>query len=475
MRVAFLCSVVLLAVPTSREAQTPASGQTVVRGVVFDSLEMRPLREATVQMLDTSGIAWSKIVNTDSTGTFEFTGAPDGAYLIGFFHAKLDSLGLASQTLRLNVRAGPPIQLRLAIPSARAIARALCGRNSTSDSTGLFLGYVRGADNSMPRPNGTVVMRWAEIVIAKNTISRNIPSIEVSSGPSGLAAVCGLPMNTTILMQGASAADSSGAFEIAMPSTGFYHRDIFVATLTRTSVATSDSTPPVAVLRGLGRVRGRVTGATRRPIAGARVTVWGTGMVTTTNADGEFTLGNLPAGTHALEVRAVGFMPAQQPVDIVQGAPGAAEVELANLGITLDTIKVTAERLYTSRRRADMERRMRSGVGRFIDEKEIERRNPMFLSDLLRMVPGVMVVPGQVGGDDILMRGGLGFGSGLCRPDLYIDGVRVVNDPSFPLNSLVWVSELQAVEVYNRAALVPGEFHSMSGCGVIVIWTGGRR
>ena len=118
---------------------------------------------------------------------------------------------------------------------------------------------------------------------------------------------------------------------------------------------------------------------------------------------------------------------------------------------------------------------MRSGVGRFIDEKEIERRNPMFLSDLLRMVPGVMVVPGQVGGDDILMRGGLGFGSGLCRPDLYIDGVRVVNDPSFPLNSLVWVSELQAVEVYNRAALVPGEFHSMSGCGVIVIWTGGRR
>jgi hypothetical protein len=426
-------------------------------------------------MVDAGSNPWSQIVKTDSTGTFEFTGAPAGAYLIGFFHAKLDSLGLASQTLRLNVQAGHPLQIRLAIPSGRAIARTLCGRSSTTDSTGLFLGYLRGADNSLPRPNGTVVMRWAEIVIEKNKISRNIPSIEVSSGSSGFAAVCGLPMNTTIMLQGASGPDSSGAFEITMPSGGFYHRDIFVAPLTRTSIATSDSTPPVAVLRGSGRVRGRVTGATRRPIAGARVTVWGTGMETTTNADGEFTLGNLPAGTHALEVRAVGFMPAQQPVDIVQGAPGAAEIELANLGITLDTIKVTAQRLYTSRRRADMERRMRSGVGRFIDEKEIERRNPIYVTDLLRMVPGVMVVPSQYGGEDVLMRGGMGFGSGLCRPDLYIDGVRVVNDPNFPINSLVWVSELQAVEVYNRAALVPGEFHSMSGCGVIVVWTGGRR
>ncbi len=48
----------------------------------------------------------------------------------------------------------------------------------------------------------------------------------------------------------------------------------------------------------------------------------------------------LPGGTHTLEARAVGFMPARTPVDIVQGTPGATEVELTNFGITLDTVRV---------------------------------------------------------------------------------------------------------------------------------------
>ena len=475
MRVISRLAGLLLALPTPGPAQTPAVGEAVVRGIVFDSLTMRPLAGASVQILEATSSSWSKFYDTDSTGTFEFAGIPSGSYLLGFFHAKLDSLGLVSQTLRLSVPAGQSLRLHLAIPSARTIARALCGRGGANDSTGLFLGYVRGADNSMPRPNGTVVMRWAEIVIEKKSITRNIPTIEVSSGPSGVAAVCGLPLDTPIRLQASSGTDSSGAFEIAVPSSGFYHRDIYVAPVARTSIATSDSTPPVDLLRGKGRVRGRVSGVTRRPIAGARVTVWGTGIETTTNADGEFTLGNLPEGTHTLEVRAVGFAPAQQPVDIIQGTPGAAEIELANLAITLDTVKVVAQRVYTSPLRAQIEHRMRSGLGHFIDEKEIERRRPIYVTDLLRTIPGVMVVPSRYGGDDVLMRGGSGLGSGLCRPDLIIDGVRVTNDPLFPINALVLVSEVRTVEVYPRQAFVPGEFQSLSGCGALVIWTGGRR
>jgi hypothetical protein len=475
MRAGSLLAALLLGVPVAREAQTPAAGETIVRGVVFDSLSMRPLAGASVQIATAAGTPWIKTYHTGADGTFEFTGVLDGTYLIGFFHAKLDELGLVSKTIRLDVRPGPAIHMRLAIPSARTIASALCSRKGPSDSTGLFLGYLRGADNSLPLPNGTVVMRWAEIVIQKHSISREVPTIQVPGGPNGFVAVCGLPLDTPIMIQGASASDSSGAFEITLPSTGLYHRDIFVAPLTRTSVATSDSTPSVSVLRGVGRLRGRVAGATGRPISGARVTVWGTGIEATTSADGEFTLGNLPLGTHTLEARAVGFAPARQPVDILQGRADAAEVELTNLAITLDTIKVTAQRIYTSRRLADFERRMHMGLGRFFDEKEIERRNPMFLTDLLRTIPGVQVVPSQFGGDDVLMRGGLGLGSGLCRPTLLIDGARVVNDPAFPVNALVGANQIRAVEVYARSSQVPAEFQSMDGCGAIVVWTGGRR
>ena len=472
MRAGLLLPALLLAVPGAGQAQTPTTGETVIRGVVFDSLRMRPLANASVQIAAATGTPWIRSYETDSNGTFEFAGVPNGTYLIGFFHAELDSLGLLPPTFRLDVRAGPPIHMPLAIPSARTITRSLCGRKATSDSTGLFLGFVRGADNSMPRPDGKLVIRWAEFVIKKKSIARELPAIEASSGPSGLVAVCGIPLATSILVQGASAGDSSGAFEISLPSSGLYHRDVFVARLTRTSVATSDSVPSIALLRGSGRVSGHVTGATGRPIPSARVTVWGTGTETVTNANGEFTLGHLPGGTHTLEARALGFSPARQPVDIVSGSAGAAQVELANLGITLDTIKVTAQRVYL-RPLADFERRKRMGFGRFFDETEIERRKPISLTDLLRTLPGVRVVPSEWGGEDVLMRGGLG-GVGLCRPELVIDGSRQINDPAFPVNTLVWANELRAVEVY-RSAFVPAEFQTMTDCGAIVVWTGIRR
>ena len=474
MRAGFLLAALMLAVPVAWVAQVPPTGETVIRGVVFDSLRMHPLGQANVQIAAAAGTPWIRTYNTDSRGAFEFTGVPNGTYLIGFFHAELDSLGLLPPTFRLEFRAGPPIHMRLAIPSARTIARALCGPKAKSDSTGLFLGFVRGAGNSNPRPDGKLVIRWAEIVIKKKSISRHVPTIEASSGPNGLAAVCGVPVATSILVQGASAGDSSGAFEITLPSSGFYHRDVFVAPLTRTSTSTSDSAPPVALLRGVGRVRGHVSGATARAIAGARVAVWGTGVETVTSADGEFTLGDLPLGTHMLEARALGFAPARQPIDIVSGTAGAAEVELTNLGITLDTIKVTAQRVYTSPL-TDFERRRRMGMGRFIDEKEIERRKPIFLTDLLRTLPGVYVVPTTWGGYDALMRGGPGAGSGMCRPDLVVDGSRLLNDAAFPINSLVWANELRAIEVYNHSYLVPAQYQSMNQCGAIVVWTGIRR
>src|SRR6478672_46423 len=229
-RAGFLLAALLLAVPVVREAQTPTTGETVIRGIVFDSLRMRPLAEATVQIAAAAtGTSWFKTYSTGSDGTFELTGVPNGTYLIGFFHAELDSLGLLPPTFRLDVRAGPPIHMRLAIPSARTITRSLCGRNGTSDSTALFLGHVRGAKTSLPLSDGRLVLRWAEIVIRKGSIGREVRTVRASSGPDGLAVVCGLPVGTSIQIQGASAGDSSGALEITLPSTRVYHRDIFVA------------------------------------------------------------------------------------------------------------------------------------------------------------------------------------------------------------------------------------------------------
>ena len=453
MRLALLIPALLSAPFAAVPAQTTSASGTIIRGVVFDSLEMRGLAGATVQIADASGKPWTRSVATDSAGRFTIEDVPIGTYLIGFFHSKLDSLAIATMTFRADVRTPDPLEVRLGVPSARTIARALCGRTAIADSTGLFMGYLRGADNSMPRPNGTVVVRWSELIIEKGKISRSAPSVEASSGPTGQFAVCGVPLGTPMLLAAGSASDSSGSFELTVPRSGFLHRDIFVAPLTRRTVATSDTSPPVELLRGTGRLRGRVVGATGRPLPGARVALWGTGLEATTGTDGMFQLSDLPGGTQTLDVRAVGFAPMQRPVDIVQGGPDATEVALENLAIMLDTVRVAAERIYTSPRTADFERRLRTGMGHIIEAKEIAKRQAVTLTDILRMVPGVLIVPSRYASEDVLMRGGEAvLGGGTCRPDIYIDAARVANDPTFPINSLVLVNEVRAVEVYARPA-----------------------
>jgi hypothetical protein len=451
---------------------------TAIAGVVFDSLAMRGLAGATVQISSAGAQSWSRSANSDSAGAFEFGDVPTGTYLIGFFHPKLDSLAIATPTLRVDVRTEQPMRVRLGVPSARTIARSLCGSAAIGDSTGLLMGYLRGADNSMPRLNGTVTVRWTEIIIEKNSIQRHVPTTDASSGSTGLFAVCGVPVGAQVLLKASSASDSSGSFEVMIPESGFLHRDVFVAPVTRTRVSAGDSAPPAELLRGTARLRGQIVGTTGRPIPSARVMVWGTGLETTTDSEGGFTITALPGGTHTLEVRAIGFSPTQRPVDILLDSQGATEVELTKLGITLDTVRVSAQRLYASQRQTAMERRVRSNLGHLIDQDEIVKRKPFVLTDLLRRVPGVRVVWGDWSEDALLyVRGhGVGGGHALCRPEIFVDGGRLGNDGTFPINSLTFVDELRAVEVYRGRETIPPDFRSLNnGCGVIAIWTGPRR
>ena len=454
----------------------PRAANTTITGVVFDSITMRGLESATVQIADGAGGSYAQSTETDASGNFRFADVPKGTYLLGYFHPKLDSLALRSQTLRVDVRTDEPVVARLVVPSVATIVRAVCGAKTLKDSTGLLLGYVKGADNSMPRSNGTVNVRWAELAIDRG-VRRVIPSVDASTGTTGQFAVCGVPTGVPLMLQASNGADSSGTFELTIPSSGLVYRDVYVAPVTRTAIAT-DSGPAVQVMRGTGRLRGNVVGSNARPIPGARVSIWGTGIEAASDAEGRFSLQALPAGTHTLEVRAVGFTPTSQPVDIVQGAPGATEVELANLAIALDTVRVVAQRqrVFTNARDAAFERRLKYSTGHVIDEAEIEKRRPIVLTDLLRQVPGVLIVPGKRSGYDVFMRGGQAIlGSGYCRPDIWIDGSRITNDELFPFDMMVQVNDVRAVEVYAHQGTVPPDLASTSGCGVIGVWTGARR
>ena len=470
MRLALFAGSVLVASLLDVRSPSPLPATRVV-GVVFDSLAMRGLSGATVQLVTIGGQATSRSTTSDSRGSFEFVDVPVGSYLLGFFHPKLDSLGLTSETKRLDLRVEQPMQTQLSIPSGRTIARNVCGASFVTDGSGLLLGYVRGVNNAMPRADANVTVKWAEIIIDNGAIRRSISSVDATTNATGQFALCGIPVGTSVLVHAAVGADSSGQFEVTVSPSAFLSRDVYVAPVNRLRVRSLDSIPDAELLRGTGRVRGKVLAANKRPVRDARVTVWGTGVETMSNPDGEFSLAGLPAGTHTLEVRAIGFSPAQIPVDILAGQLESADVELAAIAVTLDTVKVTAQRAYASRRLLELERRQRSGMGHILTAQEINKRNPWVLTDLLRSMPGIRMYPGRFSSYTILMRDR--NGNGLCTPTVIVDNIRMIVDADFPIDAIVPMEDINAIEVYTN--MVPGEFYNAATeCGAIVITTGGR-
>src|SRR3954470_13808525 len=164
----------VIALATSAAA---VDAQVVVTGTVTDSVNHRPLSGALVQLAgDTLRLA--KSVVTDSLGVFRIDSVLPGPYIIGFFHATLDSLGLELSPKRLTVQGAAEQRVNLAIPSAATIAAQLCPAAVNRDSTGLLLRHLRDADSHMPLP-GTVTVLWMELLIGKGGLQRNRQQIPI--------------------------------------------------------------------------------------------------------------------------------------------------------------------------------------------------------------------------------------------------------------------------------------------------------
>jgi hypothetical protein len=89
-------------------------------------------------------------------------------------------------------------------------------------------------------------------------------------------------------------------------------------------------------------------------------------------------------------------------------------------------------------------------------------------------VPGVRVFSTPTG--NVVVFRGSSF-SGLCRPNVYLDGMLLGSNED--LDFMANVSSLEGVEVYTSAGQAPVEFsRAGSSCGSLVLWTrmdGGRR
>ena len=455
-------------------AQSAAGSDTltaVVLGTVFDSLAGTPLAGALVQLTATVKQAKVWSATSDARGEFEIAGVPRGSYIIGFFHPTLDSLGLGVPPNLLEISSAAPTRADLAVPSAVTIRNALCPPASTADSSGMVIGFVRDADTGSPLAGAKVVVMWTELVI-QNGIHTDRREVPVKANDVGWYAVCGVPTDGPVIARAELGADASGFIEISVSPRGVRHRDFGIPRDSAAVTVAADDSAAAAAGQTFRRGSARLTGVVRdergRPLSGAQLLLWGSGVTGSTLEDGTFALAGLPAGSQALEARYVGYAPKRVTVDLASNSTRTVTVTLDKRAEVLDEVTIYGKR---SERRSDFRgflERSKRGFGHFLTRADIEKRHPFQFTDLFRMMPGFSLVPDTGFGYTIVSTRGSGFG-GRCQPTIYLDGMKL-SDAS-DIDGFIMPSDIAAVEAYAGSAGAPPQY-SGSGCGSVLIWTG---
>jgi hypothetical protein len=215
-----------------------------------------------------------------------------------------------------------------------------------------------------------------------------------------------------------------------------------------------------------GAVAGIVSDSLGNLLPGVEVTAVKVGRTTHTDTAGHFILVGLPAGTQDLSVRRLSYAPATASVDITVNDTADVEIELGVVAQQLTAVLVQSD-AERSHMLDAFEARRKQGIGHFITRSQIENRHPLLLSDMVRLIPGAILVPSDDG------RTSLRFARvtrSNCPPQFFVDGMQVYG---FSIDDMP-PQDVEGVELYAGAAGLPPEFNNMHStviCGAVIIWT----
>lgn len=438
-------------------ARAPQGGSTRLTGVVYDSISGAPLRGAHVQLLplDPSGRGERRTTDTDSSGRYQIEGVVAGRYLTGFFHPRLDSLGLEPPSRRVDVRAVAEQELDFAVPSPASVIAAWCGRRAANDG-GVILGYVRDVASTSLLEGATVAARWSAITLGGGGARAGVQETTTRTNATGWFGLCGVPRGAVLLMHAVSDPDSSALLELDVPEHGLLLRDITMQRRANAIVAAP-------------MVTGSVRDASGQPLAGARVRLWGSSTETRTDNDGEFRFGTSAAGTQLVDVRMIGFVPTRRVVDVSPATGARVDFTMSDFPTEIDTVRVLTAAARRPGNLAAFEHRRSLGHGTFLDADQVEIRRPLVFTDLLRGIPGVTIRTVDMMTRAVQMRAANGTS---CVPALVVDGMRLPLD-DMNVDDVIPADLVKAVEVYPRRIQAPPEYQTMD-CGSVVVWTGVR-
>lgn len=476
------------AAPSIRPAAAQDARPGRVEGIAFDSTSGSPLSNARIVIVRADDPQRSRSTQSDTRGRFAFDSVAPASYLVGAYHARLDTLALRQLSSEVAVAPGKRVRLSLVTPSPRQFVQQLCGDAVDAEYTGVVHGRIRDAASGSVFGTASLRVEWLDLDVVpneKDVVQRRLQRAVIQTSPTGEYIACGVPSGGTVRLTALHGTQRSGTIDVEVPSSGVTRMDLAVGhgTATQIHVAgdsilgeleTSDSKgDTTTALRGPGRLTTMARTETGAPIANARVSVSGSGVGALTDANGRAVLSSLPTGSYMVDVRALGYDNVRAPVEIRPNDTPTFEPPMRRV-TALSRVDVRATRAAAfGPNMVEFEQRRRSGFGTFRGPDDVERIGPFDMGDVLRTMSGIRIIPTRQGSVYLMRESGTGD---LCQPEVFIDRTRVTTFlDGGSLDAFVSGQNVQAVEVYSALAPLPAAIMSYTKCGTIVIWTGPRK
>lgn len=346
-------------------------------GTVSGSIPNGANTGATARMIVQGTTFTAPITSTD---TFTFDGVPKGDYLIqvsapGFISKNVPVVVPAGDTASVGSVVLDPIPPTTGIITGRVINadNQAAIQGATVTVNGLSLSATTTANGSFTIL-GVPVGAHTLTVNASGFSPKTTATISVTSSTSssaGTIALTALPITGSVTgtvinvdtrapiqdatisvagVSGQSIADGSftipgvqaGSHTVTVSATGFFTSTTTSVQVTAggtSNAGTINLTPAVTT----GSITGTVINAnTRAAIDRATITVNGLSLTTTSASNGSFTILNMPAGSHALQVSAAGFTSVTTPsIQVTAGNTSQAGTISLSPIITTGTITGT--------------------------------------------------------------------------------------------------------------------------------------
>jgi hypothetical protein len=202
-----------------------------------------------------------------------------------------------------------------------------------------------------------------------------------------------------------------------------------------------------------------------KPLEGAMVVVRGTTLAGATDRRGFIRFPDPGVGVRTVEIRFIGYAPADERVRLAAGSTTGLLVEMVAEPIGLEPVDVHGRASNLVRR--GFYERQRAGLGTFLTRADIEEIQPRFLSDVLRRAGGIQVGTSSRGLPPTRIRGQQTI-TGGCPVQYFVDGVVTT---ALSIDE-VRPDDVDGIEIYRGSSTIPAMFkRGTASCGVILLWT----